>query len=877
MPSTSQCLLTPCGRLSTFSPSLLVVHARASGPTPISFEPGQWLGDDGNWSTVAVEVGSSLQKVNILVSTASSELWVIGPGGCLPNEPVCDAARGGVFTPAKSDSWRSLNSWELGLPYLGYGGNGDYGREMVSGRNAVTEDSFAISNIGVAAINTTDYYQGLFGLGIARGDFDDGEAVDSPLTSAGISAKSIPSLSYGYTAGAHYRNTPASLVLGGFDTSRQVSHNTKFTLSQEDNLPRPLVRGIEFVKTSNVASPDQPAKSTTEVLSNWDSAFLALVDSTTPYLWLPDWLCDRFAKALNLTYNDTFDLYAMTDEQYQTYKTPDLFNFTFSLSSLDNYNDLGTPLDIPGVVNITITSQAFLGLLQYPFKNAIQYGDPAIPYFSLRKSHDNSTFILGRAFLQEAYLTTRYDEATFSLHPAVFPGDSTSSAGVVAIEQSSNSPYAPQPRVQAPVPSGLRTREIVGISVGSALLVLAIVSGVWLFCRRRRRPNTEEEASVAKPPTTPSSSLSSTSQKTIGQLISRFIKRKHSAQSSSSSDEKGGAHVNVNEVPNSQIHELPAQTGPIELDGSNQEDDIVGEELGSSDEQRLGAYEAARQRMERQLQGPVPEYSPPAEGGLPPPEKAMHYPDEPAVSPVLAAPSATHFPPDDIADIPSPSTPSDVPRASWTRRLSGIPPPLTLPDNGPHPAEPFYPPSPSPCQPSDGFTLDPSIPLPSPLTPANFAFQAPSPAMHRTPITTSNILCLGPLPDNLQLSRHDSVSPAVSPVESSPVSGPDEQHLSAPSRGHVSRPSLDTLGSNYTETEERMAEATPETRAGLESSSDRVAIHHALLHLSMMPRQNSTHSTGPDSPNSGERVGCSTDFVHVPQMAAQRYSWEEDR
>lgn len=121
---------------------------------------------------------------------------------------MCDAARGGVFTPSKSNSWQSLNVWQLGLAYLGYGGNGDYGREMASGQNPLTRTSFTMNDVAVAAINVTEYYQGLFGLGIAKGSFGD-EAIDTPLTKVGISAaRSIPSVSYGYTAGAHYSKFP---------------------------------------------------------------------------------------------------------------------------------------------------------------------------------------------------------------------------------------------------------------------------------------------------------------------------------------------------------------------------------------------------------------------------------------------------------------------------------------------------------------------------------------------------------------------------------------------------------------------------------------------------------------------------------------------
>lgn len=39
-------------------------------------------GDDGTWSAVSIRVGTPPQWVDVMVSTLSSEIWVIGPGGC---------------------------------------------------------------------------------------------------------------------------------------------------------------------------------------------------------------------------------------------------------------------------------------------------------------------------------------------------------------------------------------------------------------------------------------------------------------------------------------------------------------------------------------------------------------------------------------------------------------------------------------------------------------------------------------------------------------------------------------------------------------------------------------------------------------------------
>lgn len=97
-----------------------------------------------------------------------------------------------------------MGIWQLGLDYLGYGGNGQYGLDTVNAYSTITDIGFGMSNVLMSAINTTDYYLGFFGLGITQGNFGH-EVAQSPLTQAVHTFGWIPSYSYGYTAGASYR------------------------------------------------------------------------------------------------------------------------------------------------------------------------------------------------------------------------------------------------------------------------------------------------------------------------------------------------------------------------------------------------------------------------------------------------------------------------------------------------------------------------------------------------------------------------------------------------------------------------------------------------------------------------------------------------
>jgi len=97
----------------------------------------------------------------------------------------------------------SLGAWQLGLKDLGLGGNGDYGLDTILVSNTVTRITTSVDGALIAAINDTDYYQGFIGVGVTQGRF--GTKVVNPyITQLAESYGTIPSHSYGYTAGAYY-------------------------------------------------------------------------------------------------------------------------------------------------------------------------------------------------------------------------------------------------------------------------------------------------------------------------------------------------------------------------------------------------------------------------------------------------------------------------------------------------------------------------------------------------------------------------------------------------------------------------------------------------------------------------------------------------
>lgn len=803
-------------------------------------------------------------------------------------------ARGGIYTPNDSKRWTSWGQYFLGLEYLGYGGNGAYGRDNINAWSPITNIAFGMSDVLIAAYNTTDYFNGLFGLGISQGRFKTNIG-ESALTQAVKEFGWIPSYSYGYTAGASYRNMPQSLTLGGYDSARFVDHDTLFTITQFDNSARVNVRGL------SVYNDKKPGgwTSSTNALSTYDDTFLALVDSTTPYLWLPEKICESFASALNLTYNATFKLYTLTNEQYQDYSKSDAYSFTFSLASIDNHDNFGDPLNTPGVVNITIPIKSFVASLQYPFaKEAIKYGQPAVPYFMLRKATNSSEFIIGRSFLQEAYIRTKYDSGVFGIHQASFPNDPDKDAKPIRINRPSNSPYPPPPPNKDH--HGLTTPQMIGIAVGVVAFCTLLVAGLCCWRRRRKQKKRGDSTTKEDDAQDTSSTIAPDSPMTpVSRILSKIVRRRRSRRATTATEASGPM-----EAPASEIYELPAPLPPAELAAHNEDDDsILGDtEAGTDDSQNMSAYELARRKLARQLAGPVPAYAPP-ENGVMPVEKDIVIETNAIQTTTIPHPQPTYHH-HNVSPVRShealgtnslPGTlPSPVsPRTDWN--TNDLPSPITAS---------LHPHSASSQSGSTGRrrggsnTMNGTVSESGSASRSNsnsssnsngqqqnrenkVSFPLPQATFQRTPIEPSKVVCLGPLPENVSLFRQRMLTGGTGTNGQS--TGP-----TVPVNNSHHRPSTGSLGSNFTDEEDAMVEEM--TRQSVMSVSRSQGSHrpptftNPLIRTTALPARTeeeenvspTSDRSGAGSSSSGGRIG-GDDLIHVPQMAEKRYSWEEER
>ncbi|CAO1606428.1 hypothetical protein XANCAGTX0491_009927 [Xanthoria calcicola] len=424
----------------------------AKAPSPISWAPSQWWeGDDGQWSTFDLRVGSPEQNVRVLPSTAGSATWVVTPDGCDPPSSTCTDARGGIFNQNQSSTWKDLGLFTLNLEQnLNHNESGAFGLDTISlGLSNATGGPTLDSQI-IAGIETPHWYTAVFGLQQRPMILDEFSQPQQSFLSALRARNLIPSLSWAYTAGARYRSKGSfgSLTLGGSDISKYVPTNISFSLASD--VARDLVVGIKSItSTYNNGS----------VSSLLPSPTLAFIDSTVPYLYLPEDACKAFESELGLVYNKKNNLYFVDDPLHQTLTNINP-KFTFRLAN-DKSSDPS--------VDIILPYASFDLVLKPPLRSN------ATSYFPLRRGND-SQITLGRAFLQEAYIITDYDHQNFTVAQTRF-GD-TARPNIVPIPW--NATVAPR------VSEGLSRQATIGISTGSAILASLLII-LALFCTFRRR------------------------------------------------------------------------------------------------------------------------------------------------------------------------------------------------------------------------------------------------------------------------------------------------------------------------------------------------------------------------------------------------------
>ncbi|PPJ56836.1 hypothetical protein CBER1_10158 [Cercospora berteroae] len=431
----------------------------SSAESPLIIQSSSWGGNDGKWSVYQVDVGTPAQRFNVLPATSDGEIWVPVPEGCDSSIPNCASSRGieavdGVqssgFQTNESSSWQQIGIYDLSADDSLFPNSGDaalYGLENVS-LGALNASS--LSNQIVGGISSYNFWLGIIGLGAQPARFSNLPDTAATVLGSAKQQNLSASVSYGFSAGAAYRNAPGSIIMGGYDRAAFEPSNLNFPLAFAGS--RSLTARLKNLVISNtlqgtISPPFEPG------------GLNMSIDSTVAQIWLPGSICDTLSAALGLQYDNSTELYFVNSTAHQSLldQAPE---FTFTLAAAGSPNT---------TTSIVLPYAAFDQQIGQPWSTE------DTTYFPIRRAANESQLVLGRTFLQEAYLVVDWERQNFTL------GQSLHRPGV------SNDIVTIEPATSSSGSSRISVGAIAGIAVGAVLLIAAICGGIWFFRRKKRR------------------------------------------------------------------------------------------------------------------------------------------------------------------------------------------------------------------------------------------------------------------------------------------------------------------------------------------------------------------------------------------------------
>jgi hypothetical protein len=274
----------------------------------------------------------------------------------------------------------------------------------------------------------------------------------------------------------------SSLTLGGYDASRFVPNNLTFGFAPDNE--RDIVVGVVGI------AADTTTRNNINLLKR--DTFTMYIDSTVAELYLPTEVCNAFEDAFGLTYDNATKLYLVDDLQHQTLLAENA-SITFSL---------GQNFATNSTVQITLPYAALDKEAKPPYRGLNQNSR----FFPIRHAEKETQFVLGRTFLQEAYLIVDWERQNFSVSQIdwTYGGDEE----IVSILSPS---ITGEPYPWENVSRRLSTGSIIAIAVGGGF-VLAMIASVVGYCSWRKRFNkraAEEEATFASETTAAGKTISS--------------------------------------------------------------------------------------------------------------------------------------------------------------------------------------------------------------------------------------------------------------------------------------------------------------------------------------------------------------------------------
>lgn len=382
-------------------------------------------GPDGPWNAVLAELGYNKQLValypgdrwasTILLDTVCSTPNLTGSSCLAENAGTYDIGTSRTaYIPSDNSNDTSDMTWISGADNAfvnKFSGNA-YVKQGQLG-DGIYFAGMSIPNVSVTGIY--EAYQtypngqkypvevGTLALGAPALNQTVGNATYTLLESYLWKNQQIPSYSWGMHIGTAVPAIAGSLVMGGYDQARVVGNVSSQPVNSTNGLGTLDIDLYDIgLGVAEGASPWKKFSSMNGLFrrnnSSGDSSASVQIDPTRPYLYLPKDTCDAIAEQLPVTYNEGLGLYfwnTSVDEFDHITTSPAFLSFTFE-------NNAGADSSTPNIT-IKVPFNILKLTLQAPLV------EQNTTYFPC---HPSDEYVLGRAFLQAAFLGTNWQNGT---------------------------------------------------------------------------------------------------------------------------------------------------------------------------------------------------------------------------------------------------------------------------------------------------------------------------------------------------------------------------------------------------------------------------------------------------------------------------------
>ena len=340
-----------------------------------------------------------------------------------------------------------------------------------------------------------------------------------------------PSASMGLHYGSATLGPGGSLVWGGYDQSRVIGRVETFefyhTEDKTTSYFQPNLIDVEVgVETGTSPFPPEPTTGLLQVNNSLGPWQPAIINPVLSFLYMTPETCSNIARLLPVTLLQQKGIYLWntTDPQYERIvNSPAYLAFTFLPSASSSNLTVKVPFKL---LNLTLESPILSSPRQY---------FPCSPYNVTKQTVG---IFLGRAFLQSAFLGANLNQSAFFLAQGPGPDADAPNIQPIPIEKttigslpSENfakswanhwTPLSDNRTSQTPAqisntskPSStaavdanktLSTGAIVGVAIGTIIVVWLLLSGIVLFVirwrKRREKPHDGQlQISSPLPPT----------------------------------------------------------------------------------------------------------------------------------------------------------------------------------------------------------------------------------------------------------------------------------------------------------------------------------------------------------------------------------------